>query len=157
MTFFCYFCFLPLTRYQFSTILIISLNTVWIDSIGYGTHSFKVNKVFTITLFRSMGVVALMYKIVPRSRYNWRFSSDVKAMEQIITRFDRAAHIPGFKKKTTTTVQLQATWPFSIQMGYTSLYQGMIFSSSASGQQWPLVLGYWRHHLGLWALPWRQF
>lgn len=82
-----------------------------------------------------MGVVALMYKIVPRSRYNWRFSSDVKAMEQIITRLDRAAHIPGFKKTTTTTVQLQATWPFSIQMGYTSLYQGMIFSSSASGQQ----------------------
>lgn len=85
-----------------------------------------------------MGVVALMYtcKIVPRSRYNWRFLSDVKAMEQIITRFDQAAHIPGFKKNTkTVAVQLQATWPFSIQMGYTSLYQGMIFSSLASGQQ----------------------
>lgn len=60
-----------------------------------------------------MGVVALMYtcKIVPRSRYNWRFSSDVKAIEQIITRFDQAAHIPGFKKNTKTlAVQLQATF-----------------------------------------------
>lgn len=68
-------------------------------------------------LFRPLGVGVLMFKIMPR--YNWSFSSDVKAMEQTKTRLDRAdfAYVISQDGFFIKTLAVQPIRPFSFRLG----------------------------------------